>query len=158
MLYIKNDRLYTQSFSFELPEDMGIVTDPPGVSPDTLIFETLDGKYQIEIGAWYKEESPEKQIIDFIEYASHVLVSDLIKVERGTLKGFGAHFRNATWQEEYYEERLQFKLNDDGQNTLVLGFMHEAFSEDERNGIYNFMEQPNIKQFLNSIRPENFLQ
>ena len=110
MLYIKNGRLYTQSFSFELPEDMCFVTDPPGVSPDTLIFETLDGKYQIEIGAWYKEESPEKQIIDFIEYASHVLVSDLIKIERGTLKGFGAHFRNTTWQEEYYEERLQFKL------------------------------------------------
>ena len=53
---------------------------------------------------------------------------------------------------------MQFKLNDDGQNTLVLGFMHEAFSEDERNGIYSFMEQPNIKQFLDSIRPEFFSQ
>ena len=67
MLYIKNGRLYTQSFSFELPEDMCIVTDPPGVSPDTLVLETFDGKYQIEIGAWYKDESPEKQIIEFVE-------------------------------------------------------------------------------------------
>lgn len=155
MLYIKNGRLYTQSFSFELPEDMCIVTDPPGVSPDTLVLETFDGKYQIEIGAWYKDESPEKQIIEFVEYASHVLNSDLFKIERGSLKGYGAYFRNQTWQEEYYEERLQFPLNEDGQNILVLGFMHELFNEDERNGIYKFMAQTNIKRFIESIRPDS---
>lgn len=154
MLYIKNGRLYTRSFSFELPEEMSIVTDPDGVTPDTLILETVDGKYQIEIGAWIRDTSPHEQIEHLINYASYILMSDIFEVTRGEMKGCGAFYRNSSWHDEYYEERLDFPMNEDGQNALILGIQHESFSTDEQNNLANFMERPNIKRFLESIKYE----
>lgn len=154
MLYNKNGRLYTASYSFILPEDMCIVTDPDGVTPDTLVLESVDGKYQIEIGAWIRDTSPREQIEHFIEYASHILMSEVFTVERGEMKGCGAFYRNDSWQSEYYEERLEYPMNEDGQNALVLSIAHESFTAAERNNVANFMAQPNIKAFLDSIRYE----
>ena len=152
MLYIKNGRIYTLSFSYELPEEMSIVTDPAGVSPDTLVMETLDGKYQIEIGAWTKEEKPREQIELYV--GDHIRMSEIFKVARGEMNGYAAFHRSESWREEHYIERLSFPMNEDGQNTFVLGVSHEIFEESEKNGIASFMEQPNIKRFLDSIRYE----
>ena len=154
MLYIKNGRIYTLSFSFELPEEMSIVTDPAGVSPDTLIMETLDGKYQVEIGAWTKDADPREQIESYIDYGAHIRMSEVFDVERGEMKGCAIFHRYESWREEHYDERLTYPMNEDGQDTLVLAISHEIFEESERNGIAAFMEKPNIKQFINSIRYE----
>lgn len=156
MLYIKNGRIYTLSFSFELPEEMSIVTDPAGVSPDTLVMETLDGKYQIEIGAWIKDVTPKEQIESYIDYGAHIRMSDLFDVKRGEMKGCAIFHRNESWREEHYDERLVYPMNEDGQDTLVLAISHEIFDESERNGISSFMEQPNIKRFIDSIQYGKF--
>ena len=154
MLYIKNGRIYTLGFSFELPEDMSIVTDPAGVSPDTLVLETYDGKYQIEIGAWTKEQSPQEQVEEYINYASHIKMSEIFKVERGEMKGVAAFHHTESWREEHYDERLSFPMNEDGQNTLVFAISHEIFDEKERNSLESFIQRPNIKRFIDSIRYE----
>lgn len=152
MLYIKNGRIYTLSFSFELPEEMSIVTDPAGVSPDTLVMESLDGKYQIEIGAWTKEIEPREQVELYI--GDHIRMIDVFEVVRGEMKGYAAIHRNSSWSEEHYCERLAFPMNEDGQNAFVLEISHETFEEGDRNQICNFMEQPNIERFIDSIRYE----
>lgn len=152
MLYIKNGRIYTLSFSFELPEEMSIVTDPAGVSPDTLIMESLDGKYQVEIGAWTKGATPREQIKSYIDYGAHIRMSEVFDIERGEMKGCAIFHRNESWREEHYDERLTYPMNEDGQDTLVLAISHEIFDENERNGIAAFMEQPNIKRFIDSIQ------
>ncbi len=154
MLYIKNGRLYTASFSFALPEGMCIVTDPEGVCPDRLNLESLDGKFQIDIGAWTKDESPKEQLEYYINYAEHVLMGEFIEVDRGGMKGYGVFHRNKIWQDEYYQERLAYPMNEDGQNVFDLRIYHEVFSIGERNQVAYFMRRPNIKAFLDSIRYE----
>ena len=149
MLYIKKGRIYTLSFSFELPEEMSIVTDPAGVSPDTMVMETLDGTYQIEIGAWTKDETPREQVELYV--GDHIRMSEVFEVERGEMKGCGVFHHSESWREEHYTERLSFPMNEDGQNTLTLWISHEIFDESEKNGIAVFMEQPNVKRFLDSI-------
>ena len=124
MLYIKNRRIYTDSFSFELPEDLCLISDPPTVAPDTLHFETLDGLFEIEIGAWDGDNSPYDQLLDECLYSETVLLSTIFEVERDGMKGFGAYYHSAEWTFEYYGERLQFEMNAEGQTTFILSVTH----------------------------------
>ncbi len=152
MLYIKNRRIYTDSFSFELPEDLCLISDPPTVAPDTLHFETLDGLFEIEIGAWDGDNSPYDQLLDECLYSETVLLSTIFEVERDGMKGFGAYYHSAEWTFEYYEERLQFEMNAEGQTTFILSVTHNIESDNDKNQVKEFMSKPNIKSFIDSIR------
>ena len=154
MLYIKNGRIYTLSFSFELPEDMSIVTDPAGVAPDMLVMESYDGKYQVEIGALSKDETPQEQLEAYTKYGSHVKMGEMLAVERGEMKGMALLYHTESWSEERYDERLTYPMNEDGQNTLVLSITYEILDELNRNKLSSFMNQPNIKRFIDSIQYE----
>ena len=152
MLYIKNRRIYTDSFSFELPEDLCLISDPPTVAPDTLHFETLDGLFEIEIGAWDGDNSPYDQLLDECLYSETVLLSTIFEVERDGMKGFGAYYHSAEWTFEYYEERLQFEMNAEGQTTFILSVTHNIERDNDKNQVKEFMSKPNIKSFIDSIR------
>ena len=152
MLYIKNGRIYTDSFSFELPENLCLISDPPTVAPDTLHFETPDGMYEIEIGAWDGVKAPYEQLHNECLYGGSVLLSTLFEVERDGMKGYGVYFHSAEWSYEYYEERLQFEMNEEGQTTFMLALTHIINNDDDKNKMKEFMEQPNIKAFIDSIR------
>ena len=154
MLYIKQGRIYTRSFSFVLPEEMSIVTDPENVNPDTLTFETVDGKFIIEIGASTSDLSPSEEISRHRAYKEWVFMTDDLPMARGEMEGLKVLYRSEQWRYEYYEEYLAFPLNEDGQNMFELCVQHEVNEETERNQIEAFMETPNIKDFLDSIRYE----
>lgn len=154
MLYIKSGRFYTESISFALPDELCLVTDPYGTSPDTIVFETLDGRFEIEIGACENEDTPLEEVKGFLSYGSHEQVSEIFAVERNGMSGYGAFYRNHGWTHEYYEERLGYPMNDEGQNGFTLAIQHEVEDDSQRNQVESFMAKPNIKEFFDSIRYE----
>ena len=154
MLYVKNGRIYTRSFSFILPEDMSIVTDPENIHPDTLTFETADGFFIVELGATTSNLSPSEEIARHRAYKELVFTTDDLPMERGEMKGLKVFYHTELWRYEYYEEYLSFPINEDGQNMLELCVQHEVTGDAERNKLEGFMDRPNIKAFLNSIRYE----
>ena len=154
MLYIKQGRIYTRSFSFVLPEEMSIVTDPENVNPDTLTFETVDGTFIIEIGASTSDLSPSEEIARHRAYKEWVFMTDDLPMARGEMEGLKVLYRSEQWRYEYYEEYLAFPLNEDGQNMFELCIQHEVTEESERNNLEAFIERPNIRAFLNSIHYE----
>ena len=62
MLFIKGNRIYTSSFSFEIPQGLSIVTDPVNIKIDMLTLETLDGRFTVEIGASDYNKMPASEI------------------------------------------------------------------------------------------------
>ena len=65
--------------------------------------------------------------------------------------GLGLYYRSNAWDDEYYEEFLEYPEKEDGQYTFTLCFVHRVKCESERNGIDEFMNEPYIKQFIESI-------
>lgn len=151
MLYIKKGRIYTRSFSFQLPEDMAIVTDPENIHPDTLTMETSDGGFILELAADTSDKTPHEQIAAIRNYEELVFMSENLPVQRGGMKGLGVYYHSEMWRHEYYEEYLTFPMNEDGQNILALCIQHEVSDEKDRNNIPDFIQRPNIQEFLDSI-------
>lgn len=154
MLYIKQGRIYTKSFSFVLPEDMSIVTDPENVHPDTLTLETVDGKFIVEIGATTSDMSAREEIARHRAYKELVFMTEDLPMSRGEMEGLKVFYHSELWRYEYYEEYLKFPMNEDGQNMFELCIQHEVTEESERNNLEAFIERPNIRAFLNSIHYE----
>ena len=154
MLYIKSGRLYTHSFSFELPEDMCFVSDPSVVSPDTIIVETYDGRFQIDIGAEEFDKSPYGEIAQILAYDENENVGNIFPVERNGMSGYASFYRNGGWSYEYYEERLGYPMNSEGQNGFVLAITHEVENDEQRDQIEAFMKRDNIKRMIESIKYE----
>ena len=154
MLYIKKGRLYTASFSFTLPEGVSIDTNSDNLYPDTIAFQTKDGSFDIEIGVGvnFNMQPPNIRIKEIMRADCFVPLTAPIKVNRDGMVGLGLYYRSNAWDDEYYEEFLEYPENEDGQYTFTLCFVHRVKDESERNGIDAFMNEPNIKQFIESIR------
>ena len=155
MLFIKGNRIYTASFSFELPQGLSIITDPSNVTPDTLTFETLDGKFLVEIGASDTDRTPQDEV-DYIFDGDSVIVkqSDIMEVNRNGMKGLGFYYRGEYWNYEYYEEFLSYPRDEDGQAMLDFCVQHEVDGEADGDKVKEFMMKDNIKVFIDSIRYE----
>jgi len=153
MLYVKNNRIYTASFSFELPEDLIIITDPCNIKVDTLTFETVDGKFMVEIAAQDLVGTPADRVAK-LKNNAEVIVTDIIPVERGGMKGYGIYYSGRDWRYEYYEEFLDYPMNAEGQTILNFCIQHEILDMAQRNQVKGMFEQANIQAFLNSIRYE----
>ena len=154
MLYIKNGRLYTQSYSYIVPDELCLIPDTFETSPDTITLETLDGKFQLMIRPYDTEKTPIEELSSMLEYCGHVKMSEILDIDRGGMIGKGVFYRSDSWRYEHYEERSRYAMNDDGQNALELYIEHEVQDESERNKIKEFMEQPKVKALLESIRYE----
>lgn len=155
MLFIKGNRIYTASFSFELPQGLSIITDPTNVTPDTLTFETLDGKFLVEIGASDTALTP-KEEVDYIFDGDTVIVkqSEIMEIDRYGMKGLGFFYRGEMWNHEYYEEFLSYPRDKDDQALLNFCVQHEVEDEADGDKVKDFMMQDNIKAFIDSIRYE----
>lgn len=154
MLYIKNGRFYTESISFILPDELCLIPDTFTTAPDTLTFETLDGKFQIMLSAYESEKTPLEELNGFLSYDCHVMMTDILDMERGEMKGKALFYRSDSWSHEHYEERLAYPMNEEGQNAFELYIEHEVQDESERNQVKAFMEQAKIKALIDSIRYE----
>ena len=154
MLYIKNGRLYTHSYSYIMPDGLCLVPDSITTAPDTLTFETLDGKFQIMLSPYEAEKTPDEELNEFLKMGCHETMSDIIDVNRGGMIGKCVFYRDNSWSYEHYEERTRYPENEDGQNAFELYIEHEVQDESERNKIKAFMDQPNVKALIESIRYE----
>lgn len=156
MLYMKNGRIHTASFSFVLPEEMSINTQPYGCCPDLLVLTTLDKEYTIEIGAC-RENSAQEALMEWYYEDVYVPLTEIYNIERDGMKGKALFFRTNSWKKEYYEERLMYRKNIENQNCFRLSIKHNVLEQNKRNGIADFMRKPNIKAFLDSIRYDSKL-
>ena len=82
MLYIKNSRLYTASFSFALPEGMSIDTDSENLNPDTIAFKSLDGLYEVAIGVGmpFNKGTPTSRIAELLRADCFKQTSEIMPV------------------------------------------------------------------------------
>lgn len=154
MLYIKNGRFYTQSISFALPDELCLIPDTFTTAPDTLTFETLDGKFQIMLNPYETEKTIEEEFDGFLNMGCHEKMSDIFEVNRGGMMGKALFYKSSSWGYEHYEERSRYAENEDGQNAFELYIEHEVQDESDRNQIQTVMEHPNIKALIESIRYE----
>ena len=154
MLYFKNHRLYTQSFSFELPEDICLISDPAVVAPDRIIMETYDGRFQVDIGAEELDKTPYIKISQILADKELEHIGNIFPIERTGMKGYASFYRDNEWSYEYYQECLGYPMNEDGQNGFVLTIIHEVDDECQRGQIEMFMKQDNIRRMIESIRFE----
>ena len=109
MLLIKGNRIHTASFSFELPQGLSIITDPTNVKTDILTFETLDGRFVLDIGASDYNKAPIEQIERLKNDKEVMILSDIKPITRGKMKGYGLFFSGVEWRYMYYEEFLEYK-------------------------------------------------
>lgn len=154
MLYIKNRRLYTQSFSYIIPDGLCLVPDSITTAPDTLTFETLDGKFLIMLSPYEAEKTPDEELNGFLKMGCHKMMSDIFEVNRGGMIGKGVFYRDNSWSYEHYEERTRYPENEEGQNAFELYIEHEVQTEADRNKIQDIMNHPKFKVLIDSIRYE----
>ena len=154
MLYIKNGRLYTQSYSYVVPDELCLIPDTFETSPDTITLETLDGKFQLMLRPYDTEKTPLEELSSMLECCGHVKMSEILDIDRGGMIGNGVFYRSDSWRYEHYEERSRYAMNEDGQNAFELYIEHEVQDEAERNTIKAFMERTNVKALLESIKYE----
>jgi len=86
-----------------------------------------------------------------LSLGGHKATTEKLDIERGCMKGKGIFYRSDSWSHEYYEERLEFPMNEEGQNAFELVIQHEITDESERNQVQKFLTQANIEEFLRNI-------
>ena len=154
MLFIKGNRIYTSSFSFEIPQGLSIVTDPVNIKIDMLTLETLDGRFTVEIGASDYNKMPASEIERLRNDKEVVLQSAVLSINRGEMMGFGVYFSGVEWRYEYYREFLEYPINEDGQASFIFTVEHEVEISREHGAIKEYLKQDNIVALLESIRYE----
>ena len=152
MLYIKNSRLYTASFSFALPEGMSIDTDSENLNPDTIAFKSLDGLYEVAIGVGmpFNKGTPTSRIAELLRADCFKPTSEIMHVVRGGMSGLGLYYQSNRGETQYYEEFLEYPENEDGQTTFELCIIHRAISNQNN----AFVNEPIIKELIESIKYE----
>ncbi len=154
MLYINYGRFYTKSISFFIPDNMCLVTDPEKVLPDTIIVETLDGKFQIKIGACEHEGESLEEIKRLLVNGEYEQISEISEFDHERMKGYRVFYRDHDWSHEYYTQVLEYPMNAEGQNGLSITVEHEIGDESQQNQIAAFMKRNDIEMLLNNIRYE----
>ena len=151
MLLIKGNRIHTASFSFELPQGLSIITDPTNVKTDILTFETLDGRFVLDIGASDYNKAPIEQIERLKNDKEVMILSDIKPITRGKMKGYGLFFSGVEWRYMYYEEFLEYPINEEGQAAFRFCVEYEREGDDTIQVIEDFLNLSNIKAFMDSI-------
>ena len=151
MLLIRGTKIHTGSFSFELPQGLSIITDPTNIKTDILTFETLDGRFILDIGA-SDYNKPAIEEIERLKNDSEVIILSEVKaITRGHMKGFAVFYSGEEWRHIYYEEILEYPINSEGQAKFRFRIEHEIDDSSDVSVLEDFLAQPNIKAFMDSI-------
>ena len=137
-----------------MPDGLCLVPDSITTAPDTLTFETLDGKFQLMLCPYETEKTPDEELNGFLKMGCHETMSDIFEVNRGGMIGKGVFYRDNSWSYEHYEERTRYPENEDGQNAFELYIEYEVQEESDRNKVREIMDDPKIKALIDSIRYE----
>ena len=151
MLLIKGNRICTASFSFELPQGLCIITDPINIKTDIFTFETPDGKFVLDVGASDYNKAPAEQVERLKNNPETIILSDILPITRGNMNGYGVFYSGVEWRHIYYEEFLEYPINEEGQAAFRLCVEHELEGSCNISVMQDFLNQPNIKAFMDSI-------
>ena len=80
-----------------------------------------------------------------------MILSDIKPITRGKMKGYGLFFSGIEWRYMYYEEFLEYPINEEGQAAFRFCVEYEREGDDTIQVIENFLSQPDIKAFMDSI-------
>lgn len=148
MLTIKNGRIYSEEFSFLLPEDMSFYYDSGTELYDCLQFISADRRTILDVRV---QKPVPLGTLEAISKSEHFIpTSEIFTVNRGGLIGKAMYFRNRTWDEEYYEEHFTLK---DGLMAEI-SLSHEV-SVETRGRMQEILEKRPISDFLANVKANN---
>ena len=145
MLTIKNGRIHAEEFSFTLPEDMSFYYDSGIELRDCLQFLSADNRTILDVRV--HEPVPLGTLEAIANSENFIPTSEIFAVNRGGLIGKAMHFRNRTWDMEYYEEHFVLK------NGLIaeISLSHEV-SVETRGSTQEILKKRPISEFLTNVK------
>ncbi len=150
-LKIKDGKLYGSNYSFALPEGFNFVVESDCMSENKLEFVSDDGITRIKIFFETLGRSAKKDIQDIIDGCNYIKTGDFVSVKRGAGTGIGLLYKSDCINEEYYEERYDFKKNEYNINQLIIEVYIDSGREKLKQTIREVLELPTVKAFLESI-------
>ena len=148
MLTIKNGRIHADEFSFKLPEDMRFYYDSGIELRDCLQFISADNRTILDVRV--HEPVPLGTLEAIANSENFIPTSQIFAVNRGGLDGKAMHFRNRTWDTEYYEEHFVLK------NGLIaeISLSHEV-SVATRGSTQEILKKWPISEFWANVKANN---
>lgn len=159
MLKIKENILHGSNYSFALPQGFNLILNRDIFSCNKLEFVSDDGIVRIEMYFLQDCHSAKEDLQDVIDDSDFIKMGDFISVKRGNGTATGLFFKNNYGTEEYcycteehYEERFDFKENENGETQIDVDIYVWSEKENLNISIYQALELPNVKAFLESIQ------
>ena len=148
MLTIKNGRIHSAEFSFALPEDMSFYYDSGIELRDCLQFLSADKRTILDVRV--QPPVPLGTLEAIANSENFIPTSEIFAVNRGGLVGKAMHFRNRSWDTEYYEEHFALK------NGLLaeISLSHEV-SVETRGRMQEILKKQPISLFLVNVKANN---
>lgn len=156
MLKVKNGKLIGTNISFSMPEDFYLITNSMAVEHHLLEFESGKGivkgaRIFIDIELEEAETTAQEAMEEFIEDSDLSLEGEFKTIKRGKGTAIAARYRGSN-RTDYYEERYDFKPNSLKQNQVTVSvFLMANKKQTLGQSIYDVLELPNVKAFLESI-------
>lgn len=156
MVKVKNGKLVASNIAFALPEDFSLTLQPTGCGVHLLEFKS-DGRLvkgaiiYIDIEFDDAEMTAQEAMEDFAGDCDLEIKGEFKPITRGKGTALSAHYFGGEYS-EIYEERYDFKRNKLKQNQVTVSVQMMA----KKRGvfpktIYEFLELPTVKAFLDSV-------
>ncbi len=150
MLKIKNGKLYGLNYSFALPEGFNLIVDDDFYG-NRLAFIADDKILNIEIYFEKECNSAKNDIQVIVDDSCMIKMGDFISVKRGQGVGIGLFYKDESGDFQHYDERYDFKRNDDDETQLIIEIYLYSCRKKLEQTIQEALELPAVKSFLESI-------
>lgn len=156
MVKIKNGKLVASNISFALPEDFNLTLKPTGCGVHLLELQSDErvvkgGIIYISIQFDDAELTAQEAMQDFAEDCELDIEGDFKPITRGKGTALSVHYYGGKHC-DMYEERYDFPHNKLNQNqvTVCVELMANRKGSFSKT-IFEVLEMPNVKEFLDSI-------
>ena len=156
MVKVKNGKLVASNISFALPEDFNLSLQPTACGVHLLEFKSekrvvKGGIIYIDIEFEDAELTAQEAMEEFAEDCELTIKGDFKPITRGKGTALSAHYYGGEYS-DMYEERYDFPRNKLNQNQVSISVQLMANKKRSfTKTIFDVLELPNVKAFLNSI-------
>ena len=156
MVKVKNGKLVASNISFALPEDFNLSLQPTGCGVHLLEFKSekrvvKGGIIYIDIEFEDSELTAQEAMEEIAEDCELAIKGDFKPITRGKGTALSAHYYGGEYS-DMYEERYDFPRNKLNQNQVSISVQLMANKKRSfTKTIFDVLELPNVKAFLNSI-------
>lgn len=145
MIYYKNGRIFSEHYSYNIPEGLYFDFGSSVEIKDGFSFISTDKRFTLEI--YSQNLTPSTTIESLDEDDEFVSMSQITSVNRGGLLGKSLFYRSPGWLHEYYEEHLDIEP---GVVLDICVTINGTRSNHEQ--IFDVLKEPAVVSFLNSIK------